>query len=303
MATANAAQATADYNARATSTAAFRSTADAISFRATEQALNHMATAQADDTTATADIRTAQARSTAMAATPTAQAVKTAQAIQSVERARSESEARQWFEFWRTLRLIIIALAIVLAIVGVALAAFRGCAAIEAERLRQRANIAQTAIRLLGPGNWAEWQAQDGWRVYPLPGQLDAPPMIIENHPTSTDYRHDWRIAYRQFCFLGYRYGFGVRDLSGPGYVSDDGWRTLTDDLKRLGVLADGVITGKRGRGTTWASGWSLDRLDRDIWRLIPPTPSAPPPKVDVLGAPQHHNTTTNHNTTSREEA
>ena len=133
-------------------------------------------------------------------------------------------------------------------------------------RLRELAAIAQAAFRVLPPGHWAEYQPGDGYQVYQLPGQLDAPATIIENATPAPNTAHEWRQAVRLFCWWGDRYGF-IRELgpTGAGVVSDPDWRVLSKLLKGAGVLAVIPLPGEKGKATGWAPEWGYTRLHDEL--------------------------------------
>jgi hypothetical protein len=281
-----AAQATATgQSARETATAASLGTLGALAARQTEVALSLTQGAGLAAATDTQAARTQAAGQTQAWATPTAAAMRAQATAQAADNARRAAQAESASQFWATVRTLIIALLIVAGLSAICVAVVDALTRIRVARLAEQAAIAREAFRLLAPGHWAEWQAGDGYRVYPLPGLLDEPAAIIENAPTTPDRAHAWRQAVRLFAWWGDRYGFGVRELgpAGAGVVTDPAWRCLSKLLKGAGVLAELPIPGQKGRATAWAPDWNYRRLHDDLGhgRLTLPYPAdSPAPEV-----------------------
>jgi hypothetical protein len=273
------------YAAQATSTAAYRSTQDNLTVLATSQALAIMAGEATQAAQDALDARRMAQVTTYAAQTPTMAAIATQGALSATQAAMSQARAESAAEFWAWLRWTTVIGLASLALSFCVVVLTRGLSYVITEYQREQASIAREAFRLLAPGHWAEYTPGDGYRVYPLPGLLDAPATVIDNTPTTPDRAHAWRQAVRLFCEWGDRYGFTIGRLgaSGAGVVSDPAWRTLTRLLRDAGVLADTALPGQKGRATAWAPGWDRRRLFDDLahGRLVLPYPAdTDPPAV-----------------------
>lgn len=289
-------------------TAAALATRDTLAIEQTHAALaltqgaaQAQATTTAAERTQTAQ-ETHQARyvaqqATYAAQTPTVAAGFTQAALQATQAVTERDRQASVSAFWEWVRWTTVAALIGLALVVCVLVLMRGIVIIRAEERRAEAATAREAFKVLAPGHWAEWTAGHGYDVYPLPGLLDAPPVIIENTPTGPSHLHSWRHAVRLFAWWGDRYGFGIRELGaeGAGVVSDPVWRRLSKLLKDAGVLAEVTIPGKKGKATAWAGGWDYRRLTDDLstGRLALPFPAGDvAPKVAFAVPTQHQNST-----------
>jgi hypothetical protein len=270
MATSNAQAAATEQMRHQVATEARQATLDALAALQTESALQLTQAAATDMAAAIIEARTQAAAQTLVWATPTAAAMRAAAtATSQAQRAQATAQAAQDAarmaqaesagEFWQTVRFIFLALLIVGGLSGICVAVLGATTRIKVARLAQQAIIAREAFRSLPPGHWAEWQPGEGYQVYTLPGQADAPATVIENVPTTHNTTHDWRQAVRLFCWWGDRYGFGIRELgpTGAGVVSDPDWRVLSKLLKGAGVLAEVAIDGRKGKATAWAPNWN----------------------------------------------
>ncbi len=285
--------------ARATSTAAAQQTRESLSVEQTRAALSLTQGAGLALATDAAAVRTDTARATSAAQTPTAAAVGTQAALHSVEAASRQARSESAGAFWEWLRWTTVAALAALAFVFCVVVAVRGLAYVVVEYQRAQAAIAREAFKVLAPGHWAEWQPGDGYRVYPLPGLLDAPPVIVEHQVSAPSREHAWRHAVRLFAWWGDRYGFGIRDLGAEGaaVVSDPDWRTFTQLLKSAGVLAERALPGRKGRATAWAPGWNYRRLADELssGSLALPYPAGDDPPAVAFAVPTQHNNSTQH--------
>lgn len=272
-------------SARETATAASLGTLDALQARQTEAGVQMTLDAAQAEFTATAIQNARNFQASQAWATPTAAAMRAQATAQAAEVSRRRENADSAAEFWQTIRFIFAALLVVGGLTAIAVVAIDRVTAIRVARLRELANIAQAAFRILPPGHWAEYQPGDGYQVYTLPGQLDAPATVIENAASQPNPAHEWRQAVRLFCWWGDRYGFGIRELgpTGAGVVSDPDWRVLSKLLKGAGVLAEVTIPGRKGKATGWAPEWGYlpfhDALGHGRLAL-PFPPDDPAPKV-----------------------
>lgn len=294
-----AAQTTAtDQSSRATATTARQATLDALAARQTEAALAVTQSAAVALATDAASAKTQQVGQLQTWGTATAVALRTQSAVSAVDQNRRQAESASQAEFWVTLRFVFLALLIVGGLAWITVKVIDRVSAIRLARLRERAEIAREAFRLLPPTHWAEWKPDDGYQVYQLPGGLDEPPTVIENASAlpESNQLHAWRQAVRLFCWWGDRYGFSLAKLgpAGAGVVSDPDWRVLSRLLKAAGVLADITPPGAKGKATGWAPQrnyrWLHDELGAG--RLALPFPVGEnPPKVAFAVPTQHHNT------------
>jgi len=269
-------QATATAAAAATSgsvaTQAWASTQNALAVHQTEVALSQTQAAGVAMSTDAAARRTQGYANTQAWATGTVEAVRTQAVIEVTDEQRRQANAAGWYEFWSTYRTVLIALIIVSGLSWIAVRFIDRISAIQVARIRELAEIAKSAFRILPPAHWAEYQPGDGYRVYSLPGLLlDEPSSestaVIENLPIVPDRAFEWRQAVRLFCHWGDRYGFGIDHLgaSGAGVVTDPAWRQFSKLLKDAGVLASRPIPGRPGRVTSWAETWDYRRFAHEV--------------------------------------
>ena len=113
-------------------------------------------------------------------ATPTMAAMLTQAAVMATRTRQDQASRESAAEFWRWLRWVTVALLGVGGVCWVVVAVVRAVALVRVQTLRQRAAIARDAFRVL-PGHWAEWQAEEGYHVYTLPG-------LIEAHISASDW-------------------------------------------------------------------------------------------------------------------
>lgn len=297
-----AAQATADeVVARATSTTGALQTRDALVVKQTQVALQLTSAAGAALATDGASVKTQAAGQTAAWSTPTAAAIRTQAAIDEREQQRRQASADSAAEFWRTLRATLNALLQAMVemfryalLALIVLAVLRALTQIFVFLQRQKAIIAREAFRILAPGHWAEWDSRQGYQVYPLPGNLDAPPVLLANPAYTAHRAQAWRHALRLFTWWGDRYGFGLRDLgpAGAGVVTDPVWRKLSRLLKDAGVLAEVPVPGQKGKVTTWADPWDFRTFCEELGGLQPPLTfptDEDAPEVRLAVPTQHH--------------
>ncbi len=291
--------------ARATSTTAAQLTRDSLAVEQTRAALSLTQVAGVALATDAAAVRTQSAAATYGAQTPAAAAIATQSAVQAAEAAGRQARSESAAEFWAWLRWTTVVALAALAASFCVVVLTRGLAYVVVEYQREQARTAREAFKLLSPGHWAEWQPGDGYRVYPLPGLLDAPPTVIEQAPATPSREHAWRHAVRLFCWWGDRYGFGIRDLGAKGaaVVSDPDWRRLSRLGKRAGVLAEVTLPGKKGRGTAWAPDWNYARLSDELPRLALPYPTGDDPPNVAFAVPTQHHSQPQHNTPTEPKA
>lgn len=277
-------------SASSSATAASHATWDNLALAQTQAAMGATSNAIAAAATDAAARASATSAAAAAWATPTIAAMRTQAAIAIGQARRQQAAADSAAEFWQTLRVILLVVVASLGVVTCVLLWVAGRSLMRMAEMAQRAAIARAAFRVLSPGHWAEYEPDDGYRVYPLPGLLNAPAAVVDNIPTATDREHAWRRTFRAFCWAGEQWGFGMRTLSGLDspyrVVSEPGWRQLRRILKNSGVLGGG------NDGTYWEGGWDYRTFSDALssGRLSLPHPDTDAPDVD-LGRVSHTTT------------
>lgn len=295
VATQNAQATAGEQAARATSTTAAQTTRDALAVEQTQTALRITVAAAAGLATDAASVRTESAQATRAWATPTAAAIRTQAALSVEQQQQTQANALASAEFWKLLRYTILVVVAVLGIIACVLVVTWGRTSIRVAELREKAQIAAAAFKVLAGGHWAEWQPEGGYQVYSLAAPTAASEAVVENIATHSNHTHAQRQAVRLFGWWGDRFGFGIRDLgpAGAHVVSDPAYRLFAKTLRDWGCLADMSVEGQRGTKTAWADGWDYGRFTDELssGRLVLPFPvDADPPKVAFAVPTQHHN-------------
>lgn len=161
-----------------------------------------------------------------------------------------------------------------------------------------RVAIARMMFRDLQGGVVAEFNPRTGWDTW----QTRQPPALLSS-PVTQETRAEqarrawlaendinWTRFYRRLVLWAQYAGSwsNSRLCDELDALSDDAWRTATEELSKAGIL---IRTGGRNkRETVWHPDWNYSRFEeKGMAALLPHSPTEPPP---IKVPPPYHNTT-----------
>lgn len=287
--------------ARASATAAYLSTRDALTVRVTELALSAIETSQSVAATDAASIKTqaadmANLRETQAAAITLGKATDEAnlretQAAAIAERvARDQNDALAWGAFWDSLREVAYFATLALAIVVCLVSAGWGFIAL---RIHQINSMVSVVLRVLAPGQRVE---PDFWGGVVI---VDPPALAPPDDPdeerkrnAANQHQQDWRAAIKRCVYAGIQMGgegkpqFGERDLAGDDernrwIVNSDGTPNSAGYRRINHIVRSMKIWETAGRDTVFGEG-----MDAESWERVFDT--RPLPSELIQGPPPH---------------